>query len=98
MKVPDEVNQQRQRHQLLASRNLRIGQQPRIALDLRRDAIAVLARGFEVERLAHVDVLIMPAVDIGKAVPERLDAVGPNAGLLDRRNRTFGRFQQPPLP
>jgi len=40
----------------------------------------------------------VPAVDIGEAVAERLDAIRPDARLLDRRNRAFRRFQQASLP
>ena len=60
VKVADEMGEESQRHQSLSRRHASVSEQPRIALDLRRHAVAVLARRFQVERLAHVDVLVMP--------------------------------------
>ena len=82
VQVADEMGEEGQRHQPLSRRYGSVGQQPRGALDLRRNAIAVLARRLEIEWLADVDVLIMPAVGIAEAVAERLDAIRPDAGLL----------------
>ena len=59
--------------------------------------MAVLARDLEVEWLADIDILVMPRKSISEAVAERLDAIGPHAGLLDRRHRTFRGVEQPAL-
>ena len=68
VQVAHEMDEEGERHQPLARRHAPVGEQAKVALDLRGDAIAVAAGGGEVEGLADVDILIMP----GRGVAEPL--------------------------
>jgi hypothetical protein len=78
------MDEKGERHHPLAYRQRPVGEQPRLPCDLRGDAIAVAARGLRVERPADVDILVVPGRGVAEPVVERLDAVGPDARLLDR--------------
>jgi peptidoglycan-associated lipoprotein len=60
VKVADEMGEERERLHPFPCRQRLVGEQLGVALDLRGDAIAVAAGGGEVERLADVDILVMP--------------------------------------
>src|SRR5204863_4480786 len=74
VQIAHQVDDEDQSEQPLAHRKLAIGEQPHVALDLRRDAIAVAAGRGLVEWPADVDILIMPGRRVAEAVAERLDA------------------------
>ena len=93
VKISDEMSEEGQRHQPFTGGHASVRQQSGGTLGLRRHAIAVLAGGPEVERLAHIDVLVVPVIGIAESVTQRLDAVGPDAGLFQGRHRAAGRFE-----
>ena len=78
------ISRSRGRHPLVRVLVL-VREQFEVALDLGRHAIAVGAGALLVERLADIDILIVPGEGIAEAVAERFHAVRPIARILDRR-------------
>ena len=67
VQIADEMDQEHQGLRALLRRSAPVLQDRDVAGDLRRDAIAVLARLFERERLADVHVLEVPVIGIAEA-------------------------------
>src|SRR4051812_25820665 len=84
VQIADEVDEEGERDQPVTWGKLAVGDDSLRARDLDRYARALPAIGLDVERLADVGILIMPGSHIAESVAERLDAIGPDRGLLDR--------------
>ena len=93
MQITDEMDKQRKRCDPLTLRHGMVLQQPDLTLNLIRDAIAVRTRCLEIERLADVDILIVPGTLIAETIRHGLDAVSPDGCLLNRLGRASRRFQ-----
>jgi hypothetical protein len=93
VKVADEVDQEDERLDPVVLGGLGIAQQRHVAGDLRRDAIAVLARRGQVERLADLDVLIVPRAGRLVALDLAAHAIGPARHRADRVGLALGRVE-----
>ncbi|PAV92639.1 hypothetical protein WR25_27293 [Diploscapter pachys] len=98
VQVADEVDQEDECLRPLLHRQALVLQDRDVARNLRRHAIAVLARLLQRKGLADVHVLKVPGVGIAEArlavgSLQRLDAIGPGARPLDRRRGAFRRIE-----
>ena len=99
VQIADEVDQEGKRLYPVFQRCALVLEQRNIARDLRRHAIAVLARRGQVERAANADVLIVPRISEAEArlavgILQRLDAIRPHARIGHGRCLALGRAEQ----
>ena len=93
MNVADKMHKKRQRLQSDMRGQGLIRSKGKVAVNLRRNAIAVGTGAFQVERFADVDILVMPAVGIAPAHTVALDTIRPDADIRDIAHSACGRAQ-----